>query len=123
MLGFSHPTTVSPSSYITPYTPLTSDEAEAATEIKDGELIKIQLGAQIDGFGSIVCDTVVASNDKSGEITGRTADVLLANHYANELLLRLMIPPGLLAQGTDEEKAKAAAAASSPSPSSKKQVL
>uniref|UniRef100_A0A0D2XD86 Peptidase M24 domain-containing protein n=1 Tax=Fusarium oxysporum (strain Fo5176) TaxID=660025 RepID=A0A0D2XD86_FUSOF len=48
--GFSHPTTVSPSSYVTPYTPLTSDEAEANTEIKDGEAIKIQLGAQIDGF-------------------------------------------------------------------------
>ena len=106
--GFAHPTTVSPSSYVTPYTPLTSDEAEAAIEIKEGELIKIQLGAQIDGFGSIVCDTVVASATPEAEITGRTADVLLANYYANEVLLRLMIPPGLLAHGTDEEKAKAA---------------
>lgn len=85
---------------------MTSDEAEASTEIKEGELIKIQLGAQIDGFGSIVCDTVVAGSD---EITGRSADVILANYYANELLLRLMVPPGLLAQGTEEEKAKAAA--------------
>ena len=109
--GFSHPTTISPASYVTPYTPLTSDEAEAATEIKAGEPIKIQLGAQIDGFGSIVCDTVIATpEDKAGEpITGRTADLVLATHYANELLLRLMVPPGLLAQGTDEEKAKAAA--------------
>ncbi|VUC22040.1 unnamed protein product [Clonostachys rosea] len=107
--GFSHPTTVSPSSYVTPYTPLTSDEAEAATEIKAGEAIKIQLGAQIDGFGSIVCDTVVAAEKADEPITGRTADLLLANYYANELLLRLLIPPGLLAQGTDEEKAKAAA--------------
>ncbi|RSM10274.1 hypothetical protein CEP52_003666 [Fusarium oligoseptatum] len=108
--GFSHPTTVSPASYITPYTPLTSDEAEAGIEIKEGEPIKIQLGAQIDGFGSIVCDTVIAtSEDKAGEpVTGRTADLILANYYVNELLLRLMIPPGLLAQGTDEEKAKAA---------------
>ena len=105
--GFSHPTTVSPSSYVTPYTPLTSDEAEASTEIKDGEAIKIQLGAQIDGFGSIVCDTVYAG--KSGqEISGREADLALATYYANELLLRLIVPPGLLAQGTEEEKAKAA---------------
>ncbi|KNA96873.1 methionyl aminopeptidase [Fusarium oxysporum f. sp. lycopersici 4287] len=81
--GFSHPTTVSPSSYVTPYTPLTSDEAEANTEIKD--------------------------EDKAGDkITGRTADLVLANYYVNELLLRLMIPPGLLAQGSEEEKAKAA---------------
>ncbi|KAJ2966721.1 hypothetical protein NQ176_g10014 [Zarea fungicola] len=106
--GFSNPTTISPTSYVTPYTPLTSDETEAATEIKADEPIKIQLGAQIDGFGTIACDTVIAG--KQGEkITGRTADLLLANHYANELLLRLMVPPGLLAQGTDEEKAKAAA--------------
>jgi curved DNA binding protein len=109
--GFSHPTTISPSSFITPYTPLTSDENEAATEIKAGEAIKIQLGAQIDGFGSIVCDTIVAAggDNADGKITGRTADLLLANYYANEVLLRLMVPPGLLAQGSDEEKAKAAA--------------
>lgn len=88
---------------------MTTDEAEAAIEIKEGELIKIQLGAQIDGFGSILCDTVVASSNKDEEITGRSADIILANYYANELLLRLILPPGLLAQGTDEEKAKAAA--------------
>ncbi|KAK3187234.1 hypothetical protein K4F52_003865 [Lecanicillium sp. MT-2017a] len=104
--GFSHPTTVSPASYVTPYTPLTSDETEAALEIQPSEPIKIQLGAQIDGFGTIVCDTILAG--KEGEtITGRPADLILATHYANELLLRLMVPPGLLAQGTDAEKAKA----------------
>ncbi|UKZ54928.1 hypothetical protein TrVGV298_008742 [Trichoderma virens] len=72
--GFSHPTTVSPSSYVTPYTPLTTDESEASAEIKEGEAIKIQLGAQIDGFGSIVCNTVLATEkDKAAEpITGRT---------------------------------------------------
>ncbi|EQK97412.1 hypothetical protein G6O67_007343 [Ophiocordyceps sinensis] len=109
--GFSHPTTVSPASYVTPYTPLTTDESEAALEIQPGEPIKIQLGAQIDGFGAIVCNTVLATlKDKAGDVvTGRPADLMLATHYANELLLRLMLPPGVLAQGTDEEKAKAAA--------------
>ncbi|KAL8367317.1 hypothetical protein RB595_009175 [Gaeumannomyces hyphopodioides] len=105
--GFSHPTTISPSSYVTPYTPLKTDEAEAATELQAGEPVKIQLGAQIDGFGSIVCDTIIVGAEDV--VSGRTADLMLANHYANELLLRLMVPPGLLAQGTDEEKAKAAA--------------
>ncbi|KIN07149.1 hypothetical protein OIDMADRAFT_22049 [Oidiodendron maius Zn] len=104
--GISHPTTVSPSSFVTPYTPLTSDTAEAEVALKEGEAIKIQLGAQIDGLGTIVCDTVIVG--ASGEVTGRNADLLLATHYANELLLRLMVPPGLLATGTDEEKAKAA---------------
>lgn len=96
---------------MTPYTPLVSDTAEAETTLKAGEIIKIQLGAQIDGFGTIVCDMVVIAKKDSPQeaVTGREADLIVATHYANELLLRLMVPPGLLAQGTDEEKKKAAA--------------
>ncbi|KAI1761733.1 Creatinase/aminopeptidase [Hypoxylon sp. FL1150] len=109
--GFSHPTTVSPASYVTPYTPLATDAAEANIELQAGEPVKIQLGAQIDGFGSIVCDTVIVqSKDQADDVvTGRTADLILATYYANELLLRLMIPPGLLSSGSDEDKAKATA--------------
>ncbi|KAK0722318.1 peptidase M24, structural domain-containing protein [Lasiosphaeria miniovina] len=111
--GFSHPTTVSPSAFVTPYTPLRSDEKESVVELQAGEAVKIQLGAQIDGFGSIVCDTILAA-PADGEapkvVSGRQADLILATHYANELLLRLMLPPGLLASGTEEEKAKAASA-------------
>ena len=109
--GIAHPTTVSPSSFITPYTPLSTDLEEALTALKPDEVVKIQLGAQIDGFGTIVCDTVVIPSEKNenDELKGREADLLLATYYANELLLRLMIPPGLLAAGSDEEKKKAAA--------------
>ncbi|KAF1809014.1 curved DNA-binding protein [Eremomyces bilateralis CBS 781.70] len=106
--GFAHPTTVSPSSYVTPYTPLKSEEEEASRTLKAGEVVKIQLGAQIDGFGTIVCDSVVVGA-KGAEISGREADLFLATHYANELLLRLMLPPGILTAGTDEEKKKASA--------------
>jgi hypothetical protein len=73
--------------------------------------VKIQLGAQIDGFGTIVCNTIIvpAEKDKEAEISGREADLLLATYYANELLLRLMLPPGLFASGSEDEKKKAAA--------------
>lgn len=98
--GFGHPTTVSPSSYITPYTPLKSDADEANKTLKTGEIVKIQLGAQIDGFGTIVCDNFPVG----GKATGREADLLLATHYANELLLRLMVPPGLTAANEEEKK-------------------
>lgn len=59
-----------------------------------------------------MCDTIIArAKDSSDDVvSGREADLILATHYANELLLRLMLPPGLLASGTDEEKAKAASA-------------
>jgi curved DNA binding protein len=107
--GQCHPTTISPSSYITPYTPMKSDSDEADTTLSKGEIVKIQLGAQIDGLGTIVCDNVVVpgKDGKEHQVTGREADLLLATHYANELLLRLMMPPGLLAT-TDEEKKKTA---------------
>lgn len=107
--GIATPTTISPASHVTPFTPIHSDAEDAALQIQAGELVKIQLGAQIDGFGAIVCDTVVVPKEagKTAEVTGRDADVLLATYYANELVLRLMMPPGLLASGTDEEKKKA----------------
>ena len=110
VLGISHPTTVSPSSFITPFTPLSTDTEDASMVLKPGEVVKIQLGAQIDGFGTIVCDTIIVQQEKEkGEkLSGREADLLLAAYYANELLLRLLVPPGLLASGSDEEKKKAA---------------
>lgn len=109
--GIAHPTTVSPSSYVTPYTPIKSDIEEAEQTLKPGDVIKIQLGAQIDNLGTIVCDTIIVPSHEHTDdiITARQADLLLATHYANELLLRLMLPPGTLASGTDEEKTKASA--------------
>lgn len=107
--GIAHPTTVSPSSFVTPFTPLASETADAAMILKPGEVVKIQLGAQIDGFGTIVCDTIIvpSKENKSKEVSGREADLLLATHYANELLLRLMVPRGLLATGSEDEIKKA----------------
>ena len=109
--GIGHCTTVSPSSYVTPYTPIKSDVEEAERTLKAGEAVKIQLGAQIDGFPSIVCDTVIVPSgaNQNDELPGRQADLLLATHWCNELLLRTLVPAGLLATGSDEEKRKAQA--------------
>lgn len=102
---------MSPSTWVTPFTPLVSEAEEAAIALKAGEVVKIQLGAQIDGLGTIVCDSIIVPSKDGGEevVTGREADLMVATYYANELLLRLMVPPGLLASGTEEEKKKAAA--------------
>ena len=61
---------------------MTSDEKEAEVEIKPNEPIKIQLGAQIDGFGSIVCDTVLATGKDSKDVVeGRDADLMLEPQF------------------------------------------
>ncbi|KAI9849728.1 MAG: Curved DNA-binding protein (42 kDa protein) [Thelocarpon superellum] len=108
--GIAHPTTVSPSSFVTPYTPLSSDVEEAAVTLKAGEAIKIQLGAQIDGFGAIVCDTLIipSAENEGDKLLARQGDLLQATHWANELLLRLMLPPGLVVADGDEGQAAAA---------------
>ena len=58
-----------------------------------------------------MCDTILAKakSDGDGQISGRAADLMLATYWANELLLRMMLPPGLVAAGTEEEQKKARA--------------
>jgi len=80
--------------------------------LKANEVIKIQLGAQIDGFCTIVCDSIIIGSEETKldeEAKTREADLMLATYYANELLIRMMIPPGTLSTGTEEEKKAAAA--------------
>lgn len=107
--GIGHPTTVSPSSFVTPYTPLATDTEEAETVLKPNDIIKIQLGAQIDGLAAIVCDTIVIPSEQQEDVKlpGRQADLILATYWANELLLRLMLPPGLLTPSATESNADA----------------
>jgi len=61
-------------------------------ELKEGDMVKIDLGSQIDGFIAVVAHTVVVGSTPETRYTGRQADVLLAAHYASEAVLRLMTP-------------------------------
>ena len=54
-------------------------------------MVKIDMGAHIDGFIAVVAHTVVVSDGKS-KIAGRKADVMLAAHLASEAALRLVKP-------------------------------
>ncbi|KAF3214193.1 Curved DNA-binding protein (42 kDa protein), partial [Orbilia oligospora] len=95
--GISFPTTVSPDEIITPLTPNPYDTATPEWAVKPGQVLKIQLGAHIDGFAAVVGSTVVvpASEGADAEITGEVADLLLATHYINQAFLRLILPPSL----------------------------
>ena len=54
-------------------------------------MVKIDMGAHIDGFIAVVAHTVVASDGQS-KITGRKADVMMAAHLCAEAALRLVKP-------------------------------
>lgn len=81
---------------------MSTDVDEASKTLKSGQLVKIQLGAQIDGFPAIVGSTVIVPS-ASGETpppTSTQANLLLATHYSTELLYRLVLPPTVDTTGT-----------------------
>ena len=67
--------------------------------LKDGDVVKIDLGAHVDGYIAVVAHTHVVGQVKAeGEsepITGKLADVLVAADVASKIALntsRLVIP-------------------------------
>ncbi|XP_057375274.1 proliferation-associated protein 2G4-like [Daphnia carinata] len=87
--GIAFPTCLSVNNCVCHFSPLASD---TDVELKDGDVVKIDLGAHVDGFIASVAHTVIVGSTSSTKITGRKADVLLAAHYASEAALRLMKP-------------------------------
>jgi len=90
--GVAFPTCVSINNIVGHFSPLSSDE----TKLANGDLVKIDLGCQIDGFIAVVAHTlkVFAQDTPKADriVTGRQADVLMAAHTAAECALRLMKP-------------------------------
>jgi len=103
--GIAFPTTISPDDLITPYTPLATDAAEASKTLKAGSVVKIVLGAHIDGFAAIVGSTIVVPGG-SDVIEGEKADLLLAAHYMSEVFLRLIIPTSVSTTGGEPTNEK-----------------
>ena len=86
--GLAFPTTISVNEVCGYNAPLQED----STTIKEGDLVKIELGVHIDGFAGFVAHTVVVQSDKNAPITGKKADVILAAYKAAQAALRLLKP-------------------------------
>lgn len=68
----------------------TSDESGDSHEYKvlsEGDVVKIDLGVQVNGFSAVVAHTIVISN---GVVTGRSADAVLAAYNAIQAAIRVM---------------------------------
>lgn len=87
--GIAFPCCVSVNNCICHFSPLTS---EPDTFLKDGDMVKLDLGSHIDGFIAVVAHTVVVGSSKDKKVTGRKADALLAAHLCSEAALRLCRP-------------------------------
>jgi methionine aminopeptidase len=90
-IGIAFPTCVSVNNVICHFSPLPSDD-DASVTLKDGDMVKIQLGAQIDGYAAIAATTIVVGASPEKPVTGRKADVLMAAYLAAEAALRLIKP-------------------------------
>jgi len=86
--GIATPTSISVNSFVSNFSPL-SGEPEAQTTLAKGDVAKIELGAQIDGFAAIVCHTVVVGATHQAPVVGKVADAMKAAHLASEACLRM----------------------------------
>ncbi|KAJ1955958.1 hypothetical protein GGI12_005438 [Dipsacomyces acuminosporus] len=89
--GISYPTSVSINNVICHFSPLASDP-NAEQTLKNGDVVRVQLGAQIDGFAAVAGNTVVVGSSEANPVTGKAADAIAAAHYAGEAIQRLIKP-------------------------------
>lgn len=90
--GVAYPTSVSVNNVVCHCSPSSSDP-EGERVLKKGDVVRVQLGAQVDGYSAICGDTVVVGASESNPVTGRTADAIAAANHAADLIQR-MIKPG-----------------------------
>uniref|UniRef100_A0AAZ3RCL4 Peptidase M24 domain-containing protein n=1 Tax=Oncorhynchus tshawytscha TaxID=74940 RepID=A0AAZ3RCL4_ONCTS len=93
--GIAFPTSVSVNNCVCHFSPLKSDPE---ITLKDGDLIKIDLGVHVDGFISNLAHSFVVGD---APLTGRKADVIKAAHLCAEAALRLVKPGNQNSQVTE----------------------
>ncbi|XP_058810168.1 proliferation-associated protein 2G4 isoform X2 [Phymastichus coffea] len=87
--GIAFPTCLSVNNCICHFSPTAS---EIDLVLKEGDVVKVDLGAHLDGFIAVVAHTLVVTIHDDQQITGRKADVILAAYYASQAALRLLKP-------------------------------
>uniref|UniRef100_A0A1I7XUD2 Peptidase_M24 domain-containing protein n=1 Tax=Heterorhabditis bacteriophora TaxID=37862 RepID=A0A1I7XUD2_HETBA len=87
--GIAMPTCVSVDNCICHFSPLRSDPSFV---LKDGQFVKIDLGAHIDGYIATAAHTVVVGASKDNKVTGKKADLLKATYEAMEIAIRMLRP-------------------------------
>uniref|UniRef100_A0A2I3HTE7 Proliferation-associated protein 2G4 n=1 Tax=Nomascus leucogenys TaxID=61853 RepID=A0A2I3HTE7_NOMLE len=87
--GIAFPTSISVNNCVCHFSPLKSDQDYI---LKEGDLVKIDLGVHVDGFIANVAHTFVVDVAQGTQVTGRKADVIKAAHLCAEAALRLVKP-------------------------------
>ncbi|EDL84837.1 proliferation-associated 2G4, isoform CRA_b [Rattus norvegicus] len=96
--GIAFPTSISVNNCVCHFSPLKSDQDYI---LKEGDLVKIDLGVHVDGFIANVAHTFVIGVAQGSQVTGRKADVIKAAHLCAEAALRLVKPGNQNTQVTE----------------------
>jgi len=86
--GIAFPTCISPNNIVGHLSPLSNDPAV----LKEGDLIKVDLGTHIDGYISCAAHSWIVTATPEVATSGKKADVICAAHFAAECALRLFRP-------------------------------
>lgn len=89
--GIAFPTCISIDNCICHYSPLDSDPE---LKLKNGDLIKIDMGGHIDGYIAVVGHSLVIGATKENPCTGPAANAIHAAYEAAQVALRLVVPGG-----------------------------
>ncbi|XP_060658379.1 proliferation-associated protein 2G4 [Drosophila nasuta] len=85
--GIAFPTCLSVNNCVCHFSPAKND---ADYTLKAGDVVKIDLGAHIDGFIAVAAHTIVVGASADKKISGRQADVILGAYWAVQAALRLL---------------------------------
>ncbi|KAJ3030494.1 UNVERIFIED_CONTAM: putative metalloprotease arx1 [Siphonaria sp. JEL0065] len=85
--GLAFPTCISVNNVVSNYSPLKDEDAAV---LESGDVVKVELGVQIDGYVSTLAHTIVLNPTPTEPITGRKADVIAAAYMAAEAAIRLV---------------------------------
>ncbi|KAL1763928.1 proliferation-associated protein 2G4 [Sigmodon hispidus] len=96
--GIAFPTSISVNNCVCHFSPLKCDQDYI---LKEGDLVKIDLGVHVDGFIANVAHTFVIGVAQGTQVTGQKADVIKAAHLCAEAALRLVKPGNQNTQVTE----------------------
>lgn len=83
--GSAFPTTISVNNVVAHFTPLPSDPE---VELKDGDVVKVMMGIQLDGYAVTHAETILLGSKNDGA----AADVIKAAYEAAQIAMRLLKP-------------------------------
>ncbi|KIM33377.1 hypothetical protein M408DRAFT_19681 [Serendipita vermifera MAFF 305830] len=87
--GIAFPTCISVNNAVAHFAPLQSDPASSLVLAK-GDVVKIHLGAHIDGFAATSAETLIVGATEDDPATGRAADAVKAAWTAAEAAMRYL---------------------------------